>query len=91
MRCRDLDAFRDAPTGSLRINAGHPSTQLVLLPLVTRFLAANSGIDVEIVVSDALVDLSPRGDAGVRFGEVLAQDMIAVPLRPTQRSAYVAS
>ena len=88
----DLDAFRDAPAGSLRISAGHPSTQLVLLPLVTRFLAAHPGIDVEIVVDNALVDMVAEGfDAGVRFGEILAQDMIAVPLGPRQRSAYVAS
>ena len=89
---QDLDAFRDTPKGSLRINAGHPSTQLVLLPLVTRFLAAHPGIDVEIVVDNALVDMVAAGfDAGVRFGEVLAQDMIAVTLGPRQRSAYVAS
>jgi DNA-binding transcriptional LysR family regulator len=88
----DLDAFRDTPAGSLRINAGHPSTQLVLLPLVTRFLAAHPAIDVEIVVDNALVDMVAEGfDAGVRFGEILAQDMIAVPLGPRQRSAYVAS
>ena len=88
----DLDAFRDTPAGSLRINAGHPSTQLVLLPLVTRFLAAHPAIDVEIVVDNALVDLVAEGfDAGVRIGEILAQDMIAVPLGPRQRSAYVAS
>lgn len=88
----DLDTFRDTPTGTLRINAGYASTQIALLPLVSRFLAAYPGVSVEIVVDNSLVDTVLEGfDAGVRFGETLAQDMIATPLGPRQRSAYVAS
>jgi DNA-binding transcriptional LysR family regulator len=88
----DLNTFRDTPTGTLRINAARASTQVILLPTVTRFLAAYPRISVEIVVNNALVDMVSEGfDAGVRFGEVIAQDMIAVPLGPAQRSAYVAS
>ena len=88
----DLNTFRDTPTGTLRINAARPSTQLVLLPTVTRFLAAHPGVNVEIAVNNALVDMVSEGfDAGVRFGRVIAQDMIAIPLGPPQRSAYVAS
>ncbi len=88
----DLNSFRDTPTGTLRINAARASTQTVLLPLVTRFLAAYPGITVEIVVNNAMVDMVAEGfDAGVRFGEIIAQDMIAVPIGPPQRSAYVAS
>lgn len=88
----DLDAFRDAPIGNLRINAARSSAQMVLLPLVTRFMAVYPGIGVEIVTDNALVDMVADGfDAGVRFGEVLAQDMVAIPLGPRQRSAMVAS
>ena len=88
----DLNNFRGAPTGTLRINAARASTEIVLLPLVTRFLAVHPGIDVEIVVDNGLVDTVSEGfDAGVRFGEIIAQDMIAVPLGPRQRSAIVAS
>ena len=88
----DLNAFRDTPTGTLRINAGRAPAEYILLPLVARFLAAHPGISIEIVADNALVDIVSEGfDAGVRFGEVLAQDMIAVPLGPPQRSAYVAS
>ena len=88
----DLNTFRDTPTGTLRINAARPSTQIILLPMVTRFLAAYPGVDVEIVVNNAVVDMVSQGfDAGVRFGEIIARDMIAVPLGPSQRSAYVAS
>ncbi|WP_011582256.1 MULTISPECIES: LysR family transcriptional regulator [Chelativorans] len=88
----DLNTFRDTPTGSLRINAGRSSAETVLIDVVARFLTAYPNVSVEIVVENALVDMVSQGfDAGVRFGEVLAQDMIAVPLGPPQRNAYVAS
>lgn len=88
----DLNTFRDTPTGTLRINAARASTQIILLPIVTRFLAAYPAVNVDIVVNNAFVDMVSEGfDAGVRFGEVIAQDMIAVPLGPPQRSAYVGS
>jgi DNA-binding transcriptional LysR family regulator len=88
----DLDTFRGAPTGSLRINTAWASAHLALLPRVSRFIAAHPGIAVEIVVDDALVDMVSEGfDAGVRFGETIAKDMIAVPLGPRQRTAIVAS
>jgi DNA-binding transcriptional LysR family regulator len=77
----DLNDFRGSPNGNLRINAARASTQIILLPLVTRFLDAYPGVNVEIVVNNALVDMVSEGfDAGVRFGNVIAQDMIAVPL-----------
>jgi DNA-binding transcriptional LysR family regulator len=88
----DLNNFRGTPTGNLRINAARASAQIVLLPLVTRFLAAYPGISVEIAIDNALVDIVSEGfDAGIRLGETLAQDMIAVPIGPRQRSAFVAS
>jgi DNA-binding transcriptional LysR family regulator len=88
----DLSNFRGAPAGHLRINAARAPAQLVLLPIVTKFLAAYPAIGVEIAVSDALVDMVSEGfDAGVRFGETIAQDMIAVPIGPRQRTAIVAS
>jgi len=88
----DLNNFRGQPIGTLRLNASRPSTQMVLLPLVTRFLAAHPAVNVEIVVNDALVDMvSENFDAGVRFGETIAKDMVAVPLGPRQRTAIVAA
>jgi DNA-binding transcriptional LysR family regulator len=88
----DLNNFRGQPIGTLRLNASRPSTQMVLLPLVTRFLVAHPAVNVEIVVNDALVDMvSENFDAGVRFGETIAKDMVAVPLGPRQRTAIVAA
>lgn len=88
----DLNAFRDAPIGHLKINAAIPSARLALLPIVAKFLAAYPGITVEIALDAAMIDVVASGfDAGVRFGEVIAADMIAVPLGPRQRSAVVAT
>lgn len=88
----DLNNFRGAPVGNLRINAPRALTQMVLLPIVARFLEANPRVSVEIVVEEALIDMVSQGfDAGIRFGETIAQDMVAVPIGPRQRSAIVAS
>ncbi|CAN7232428.1 LysR family transcriptional regulator [Rhizobium sp. LjRoot258] len=88
----DLNSFRGQPYGKLRINAARASTKLVLLPIVSRFLRAYPSVEVEIVIDDALVDMVSSGfDAGVRFGESVAADMIAVPIGPRHRFAVVAA
>ena len=88
----DLNAFRGRPAGILRINAARQAAQLALMPVVTRFLAAYPEIRVEVTIEAALTDVVAAGfDAGVRFGERIAADMIAVPLGPRQRSAVIAS
>ncbi|MBM7049420.1 MULTISPECIES: LysR family transcriptional regulator [Rhizobium] len=88
----DLDKFRSQPYGKLRINAPRPAAKMVLLPIVSRFLRAYSAVEIEIVVDDALVDTVSGGfDAGIRFGESIAADMIAVPIGPRQRTAIVGS
>jgi DNA-binding transcriptional LysR family regulator len=88
----DLNNFRGKPAGTLRFNAARQSTQLVLLRVVTRFLKRFPDVNVEIVVNDALVDTVAAGfDAGVRFGETIAADMIAVPVGPRHRFAVVGS
>jgi len=88
----DLNNFRGTPVGRLRINASRPSARMVLLPLVARFLEAHPRVGIEIVINNELVDMVSEGfDAGVRFGEIIAQDMIAVPIGPRQRTAIVAT
>ncbi|XXF80167.1 LysR family transcriptional regulator [Myxococcaceae bacterium GXIMD 01537] len=87
-----LNAFRGRPMGTLRLNAARQSAQLALLPLLTRFLKAYPDVRVDLQVDDAMTDIVSEGfDAGVRFGERVAADMIAVPIGPRQRSAVVAS
>ena len=84
--------LRDVPSGRLRLNAPPPAIDLVLAPMVAPFLKAYPQIDLEIVAESSFVDIVATGfDAGVRYGEHLAQDMIAVSLGPPQRYAVVAS
>ena len=84
--------LRDVPSGRLRINAPPPAVDLVLAPMAAPFLKAYPQVDLEIVAETSFIDIVEAGfDAGVRYGEHLAQDMIAVPLGPPQRYAVVAS
>jgi DNA-binding transcriptional LysR family regulator len=86
-----LQAADDMPAGTLRINAPQPAIELVLAPLVGPFLALCPRVRLEIIAETAFVDIVAGGfDAGVRWGESLAQDMIAVPLGPPQRFVVVA-
>ncbi len=88
----DLNAFRGRPMGTLRLNAARQAAQLAVMPLVTRFLEAYPQVQVEVTIDNAFSDIVGEGfDAGVRFGEAIAADMIAVPIGPRQRSAVVGS
>jgi DNA-binding transcriptional LysR family regulator len=80
------------PAGPLRINAPEPAVELVLAPLVNGFLAAHPAVRLEIVSETGLIDIVAEGyDAGVRWGESLAQDMVAVSLGPPQRYIVAAA
>jgi DNA-binding transcriptional LysR family regulator len=84
--------LRDVPSGRLRINAPPPAIDLVMAPMAAPFLKAHPKVDLEIVGDSSFIDIVAEGfDAGVRYGEHLAQDMIAVPLGPPQRYVVVAS
>lgn len=88
----DLNAFRGRPMGTLRINTARQAAQLAVMPVVNRFIAAYPEIRVEVVVNNSFSDIVGEGfDVGVRFGEAIAADMIAMPIGPRQRSAVVAS
>ncbi|MFN3582382.1 LysR family transcriptional regulator [Phenylobacterium sp.] len=80
------------PSGPLRINAPQPAIDLVLAPIVARFLKAYPAVRVEVAAETRFVDIVAEGyDAGVRWGESLAQDMVAVSLCGPQRFALVAA
>ena len=88
-----VNAFRDRPAGTLRINVPATVARLVLPPIVAPFLSAYPEIRLEVIVEDGFVDVLAAGcDAGIRYDERLEQDMIAVPIGPrTQRFATAAS
>jgi DNA-binding transcriptional LysR family regulator len=88
-----VNAFRDRPAGTLRLNVPATVARLVLPAIVTPFLQAYPDIRLEVIVEDGFVDVLAAGcDAGVRYDERLEQDMIAVPIGPRiQRFACAAS
>lgn len=87
-----VHAGEGVPAGLLRINAPAPAADLVLAPLLGPFLARYPRVRLELVVETALVDIVAEGfDAGVRWDESLARDMVAIPLCGPQRYAVVGS
>ncbi len=88
-----VNAFRDRPAGTLRLNVPVSAARLVLPAIVPPFLAAYSEIRLEVIADDSFVDVLAAGcDAGIRFEERLEQDMIAVPIGPrAMRFATAAS
>ncbi|QTD31081.1 LysR family transcriptional regulator [Pseudomonas fluorescens] len=88
----DLNHFRDKPSGNLRITSGRQACELVLLPIASEFLKIYPDIRLEVVESDALLDIVAAGfDAGVRFGNRLEADMVSLPIGPNLRSVVVGS
>ena len=88
-----LNELRDSPRGTLRLNVPVSAARSFLPPIVERFLARYPDIVLDIVVDNNFVDLVASGcDAGIRYGERLEQDMIALPVGPrTERFALAAS
>jgi DNA-binding transcriptional LysR family regulator len=88
----EVRGLRGVPSGRLRINAPPPAVDLVLAPMLGPFLQAYPQVELEIVGQSGFIDIVDAGyDAGVRYGEHLEQDMIAVSLGPPQRYALVAA
>jgi DNA-binding transcriptional LysR family regulator len=87
-----LQEERGVPAGLLRINAPEPAVELVLTPMIGPFLAAYPKVELEIIAEATFIDIVAGGfDAGVRWDESLAKDMIAVPLSGPQRFVIVAA
>jgi DNA-binding transcriptional LysR family regulator len=85
-----LGEWRDRPAGTLRITAADYVTNTILLPKLAEFLPRYPDVKVEISIDDRLVDIvAERFDAGVRDGELVAKDMIAVRIGPDLRMAVV--
>jgi len=86
-----LGTRRDTPSGTVRITMGRLALPMVQ-PKLADFLAAYPEIQVEININDRFVDIvAERFDAGIRFGEQVDKDMVAVRVGPDVRVAVVAS
>lgn len=96
-RLDDIDAellaladLRDRPAGTIRITAGDHAVDTILMPKITPFLRAYPEVKLDISVDVGLTDIvARRFDAGVRMGEQIDRDMIAVKIGPDIRMAVV--
>ncbi len=87
-----LNAYRDKPAGRLRITAGEHAAITVMQPVLGKLLPANPDLNIEVIVDYGLTDIVAEGfDAGIRMGEQVAKDMIAVRVGPDLRMAVVGS
>jgi DNA-binding transcriptional LysR family regulator len=88
-----VNAFRDRPAGTLRLNVPVVAARLVLPSIVPHFLAAYPDIRLEVIADDSFVDVLAAGcDAGIRYEERLEKDMVAISIGPRrQRFATAAS
>nr|WP_216666813.1 LysR family transcriptional regulator [Stenotrophomonas bentonitica] len=88
----EMNHFRAAPAGLLRINATRAAVHTQLGPRLASFLRAHPDVRLEVAQDDGLVDIVAEGyDAGVRLHEFVPEDMVAVPLGPPLRGLIVAS
>jgi DNA-binding transcriptional LysR family regulator len=87
-----IGELREKPAGSLRITTSEHAATTVLWPVLRRLLPGYPDIHVELSIDSSLTDIvSGRFDAGVRLGEAVAKDMIAVRISPDLRMAIVGS
>lgn len=79
-------------SGLVRLTATKNAITAIILPVLPAFLTANPNVRVELIVDDNLTDIvANRFDAGIRFGNIIEKDMIAVRIGPDMRRAVVAS
>ena len=87
-----LSALRDKPAGKLRITTGEHAAATILSPVLQRLLPDYPEISVEVAIDNGLTDIvAERYDAGIRLGEQVERDMVAVPIGRDQRMAVVAA
>jgi DNA-binding transcriptional LysR family regulator len=87
-----LSGLRDKPAGTVRITTVEHAAETILWPALAKLLAEYPDLNVEIITDYGLIDIvAERYDAGVRLGEQVDKDMIAVPIGPDLRIAVVAA
>ncbi|MGA0598064.1 LysR family transcriptional regulator [Enterovirga sp. CN4-39] len=87
-----LSQARGAAIGAVRITTGKHAADTLLWPMLPSFMRRHPGIDVEVSVEGGMTDVvAGRFDAGIRLGERLEKDMIALPVGPPLRVAVVAA
>lgn len=87
-----LTELRERPAGTVRITTGKHAANTVLWPAVSRLMKRYPDINVEVSVESTYLDIvAEQFDAGIRLGESIGQDMVAIPIGPPLRTAVVAA
>ncbi len=87
-----INDFRDTPAGTLRLSVSSIPAQMILAPILKGFLTAYPAINLEIDVDNSHIDIvKGRFDAGIRYGRVIANDMVMVKASAPSRMIAVAS
>lgn len=88
----DIADRQTAPRGQLRLAVSSIAERIIDGKMLASFIAANPHVELDITLTDEAFDIVEQGfDAGVQLGEVIAKDMIAVPVSTVQRQIAVAS
>ncbi|PIG09141.1 LysR family transcriptional regulator [Comamonas sp. 26] len=88
----ELNVLQGRPSGTLRLNAARVSIALVLRPLLDGFLRENPHVQLELTNDEGFINIVEKGfDAGIRFGESIDRDMVAIPIGGPVTVAVVAS
>ncbi|WP_172151992.1 LysR family transcriptional regulator [Pseudomonas tumuqii] len=89
---RELGREADHPAGLLRVNVPRAAYLIVLQPVLRRFMEAYPEINLELRVENLLADIVAQGfDAGIRFGNLVEKDMVALPVGPPLQAQIIAS
>jgi len=88
----DIGRASSGTMGTLRLNVPPSAISLVITPVLKDFLRAYPDIKIDVMSDNSLVDIASKGyDAGIRYDNVLSQDMVAIPIVTDMRFCIVAS
>ncbi|WP_161470994.1 LysR family transcriptional regulator [Tropicimonas marinistellae] len=91
-RLAELDTLRSQPSGTIRITTSRHAAREILMPAVIGLMAEYPSLNIEISVEQRLVDIAREGfDAGVRLGEEVEKDMVAIRIGPDLRMVVAGS
>lgn len=89
---RDISASQSHPQGRIRINLPRIAARLLITPMLPAFTKSHPDVRLDLIIDDAITDIIKAGfDAGIRSGELVQQDMIAVRLTPDMHMCVVGS
>jgi DNA-binding transcriptional LysR family regulator len=87
-----LSDVQTIPSGDLRLQASRSAYSTVIHPVLSEFLHAHPGVNVEVAINNTRVDIvGPGCDAGIRFGDAVEKDMVGIPVGPPLSACLIAN